>query len=85
MRRLGSFNVVEIIVVSALMLGIKVINADSGRRRHEGSNKTFVMSDELAPMEFVGKDYRSASGSSRRARGNNRYRRRVRRTPKKDM
>lgn len=79
MRRLGSFNVIEIVVVSALMLGVKVVSSQTGRGRHEGSNRTFIMSDELAPMEFMGNGSRSTASARWRPAGSRRYRGRNRR------
>jgi len=81
MRQMKSFNVIEMVTVSILMLGVKAVIADTGRRRHEGRNHTFVMSDELSPMDRMGNSKRSTSDSFRRSRGNPRHRRRVRRTP----
>lgn len=47
-RRLGGFHVVEIVVISALMLGLKAIVAEAGRRRNSG--KTYTLQARTAPM-----------------------------------
>lgn len=58
MRRLGSFNVVEIIVVSVLMLGVRTIINEAARRKHGGTTqKSVVVSDritQVGQMEFRG-------------------------------
>ena len=53
MRKIGGFNVVEIIVVSALMLGVKTIITEAGRRNSGDTRRSFVMSDELSSMDKV--------------------------------
>ena len=66
-RKVGGFNVVEVIVVSALMLGVKTIIQEAGRRRgHEGS-KSFVMSNRYTQMGRMA-PYRDPFSADRRVR-----------------
>jgi len=52
-RKIGGFNVVEIIVISVLMLGVKTIIMEASRRRYSGKGKSFVMSNRTTQMEPV--------------------------------
>lgn len=58
MRRLGSFNVVEIVVISVLMLGVRTIINEAARRRNGGvTKKSVVVSDritQVGQVEFRG-------------------------------
>ena len=46
-RKIGGFNVVEIVVISALMLGVKTIVVEAGKRKYHGSKREVVMSTEV--------------------------------------
>jgi hypothetical protein len=66
-RRLGGFNVVEIIAISVLMLSVKAIIMEANRRRYSDKARTFVMSTGTTQMDEMGV-HRSPSGSYRRFR-----------------
>jgi hypothetical protein len=61
-RRLGKFNVVEIMVISVLMLGVKTIITEAGRRRYSEQNRTIVMSNRTTQVDRMGV-HRDATGS----------------------
>jgi len=71
-RKVGGFNVVEIVVISALMLGVKTIVIEAGRRRYSDKGKRFVMPDENTQVEPVG-NHRDSTHAHRRSRRNYRY------------
>lgn len=71
-RKIGGFNVVEIVVISALMLGVKTIITEASRRRYSDQGKRFVMSTDVTPMEHVG-DHGSTTYTHRRPRRTKRY------------
>ena len=52
-RKVGGFNVVEIVIISVLMLGVKTIIMEASRRRYSGKGRTFVMSNRTSQMEPV--------------------------------
>ena len=69
-RRLGGFHIVEIIIISTLMLGVKAIVTEAGRRRHNVRNRSYDMPDGypfMEPME-IGKYTARTSNRSRRSR-----------------
>lgn len=53
-RRLGGFNVVEIMAISLLMLSVKAIVTEASRRRYSDTNRTFVMSRRNPQMGGMG-------------------------------
>ena len=53
-RRLGGFNVVEIVAISLLMLSVKAIVMEANRRRYSDKDRTFVMSTRRTQMGNVG-------------------------------
>lgn len=69
-RRVGGFNVVEIIVVSALMMGVKAIVSEASRRR--GNVRSHTMSIRTTPMDSMGIDERPTH-SHRWTRRSRRY------------
>ena len=71
-RKVGGFNVVEIVVISALMLGVKTIVIEAGRRRYSDKGKRFVMPDENTQVEPVG-NHRGSANAHRQPRRNYRY------------
>ena len=71
-RRLGGFHVVEIVVISALMLGVRTIVKEAGRRRDSGKVRTHTMSVRTTQMDSMGIDERTP-GSSGRIRRSRRY------------
>lgn len=52
-RKVGGFNVVQIVAISALMMGVKAIVMEASRRRYSDQNRTFVVSRRHAPMDPV--------------------------------
>ena len=56
-RKVGGFNVVEIVIISCLMLGVKTIIIEASRRRHGGNkNHTYVMSSGPSQMDPMGSE-----------------------------
>ncbi len=49
-RKVGGFNIVEILVISVLMLGVKTIIMEASRRRYGDKNRTYVMSNRSTQM-----------------------------------
>ena len=75
-RRFGGFHVVEIVVISVLMVGLKYMVTEASRRKRRG-DKSYTMQTEGAQMERMDfGDYRSGTyhGSRhfRRSRGRQR-------------
>ena len=54
MRRMGGFNVVELVVISILMIGVRTIITEASRRKSSGHQGTMVMSNRYSQMEPVG-------------------------------
>jgi hypothetical protein len=50
-RKVGGFNVVEIVVISVLMLGVKTIITEASRRRYSDKNRTFVMQSRATQVD----------------------------------
>ncbi len=53
-RKVGGFNVVEIVVVSALMMGVKAIIMEASRRR--GNVRSHTMSIRTTSVDSMGVD-----------------------------
>lgn len=65
-RKIGGFNVIEIVVISAVMLGVKAMVIEASRRRYSDKERTFVMppgSARVEPMVFG--DYSSRTHKRR--------------------
>ena len=57
-RKAGGFNVVEIVAISALMMGVKAVVMEASKRRYDGKTQKVVMSHRTAPMdEMVFSEY----------------------------
>lgn len=52
-RKVGGFNVIQIVAISALMMGVKAIVMEASRRRYSDQNRTFVVSRRHAPMDSM--------------------------------
>ena len=75
-RRLGGFNVVEIVAISLLMLSVKAIVTEAGRRRYNDKTRTFVMSSGTSQVDRMGVRRNTFNPHKRYARRSNvRYRR----------
>jgi hypothetical protein len=86
-RRLGGFNVVEIMAISALMLGVKAIVMEANRRKYNGKGRTVVVSrrnTQMGEMEIYPDSsnsrpwhgrhgYRQSNVRQRRSRNRNPY------------
>ncbi len=57
-RKVGGFNVVEIVVVSVLMMGVKAIIMEASRRR--SNVRSYTMSVRTTPMDSMGIDKHTA-------------------------
>lgn len=73
-RRFGGFHVVEIIVISVLMVGLKYMVTEASRRRRRG-HKSYEMQTGFAQMERMDfGEYRSGSYHGSRRFGRSRQR-----------
>ena len=59
-RKVSGFNVVEIIAVSALMMGARAVVMEAQRRRTDGEGKTVTVSSRITPVDGVAKRQHSA-------------------------
>ena len=84
-RRLGGFNVVEIMAISILMLGVKAIIMETNRRRYNDKSRTFVMSTEHTQMGKSRVNNYSANSYRGYGRGSFSQRRHKRRDPYSDL
>ena len=73
-RKVGGFNIVEVVVISALMLGVKTVIQEAGRRRGSEGPKSLVMSNRYTQMGQMGTN-RNSSHTDRRVRQSRRRRR----------
>ncbi len=76
-RRFGGFHVVEIVVISVLMVGLKYMVTEASRRKRRG-DKSYTMQTGRAQMEQLDfGDYGAGTynGSRRFGRGRKRQRR----------
>ena len=74
-RKLGGFHVVEIVLISVLMLGVKTIVTEAGRRKHNVKTRSYPMSSKATYMEPVAvkRNRVGASNRSRRPRFDRRH------------
>jgi hypothetical protein len=73
-RKVGGFNVVQIMIISFLMLGVKTVIMEASKRRHNGKSRTYVMSTRTSQMEPMEVRHNDSVRGYRR--GNHVYRRR---------
>jgi hypothetical protein len=65
-RKVGGFNVVEIVVISALMLGVKTIVMEASKRKYSGKARSVVVSRgpaQMDPMALYKRSPRTRRGS----------------------
>ena len=84
-RRLGGFNVVEIVAISLLMLSVKAIVLEANRRRYNDKARTFVMSTGSTRMGRMGVNQYSTRSHTRHGRSAFRQRRFNRGDPYQDL
>lgn len=89
-RRLGGFNVVEMMAISLLMLSIKAIVLEANRRHHNGKNRTVVVSSwdtQVGEMGLSPDSTRTYPEYRRYVHGRARFRQRQpgHRNPHKDV
>ena len=72
-RKFGGFNTIQVIAISVLMLGVKTIVQETGRRRYSDKDRAFVMSDKTTQMGTMG-SYRNTANSDWRVRHGRRHR-----------
>jgi len=78
-RRLGGFHVLEIIVISTLMLGVKAIISEAGRRQHNVRTRSYAMPNKRSRMESVDFNeyaFRTRYGPRHTGRNRGRFKRR---------
>jgi hypothetical protein len=67
-RRFGGFHVVEIVVISVLMLGVKTIVSEASKRKRNATNRSYPMQSrytQVEPMDIGRYPNRSRYGSRR--------------------
>ena len=75
-RKVGGFNVVEIVIISCLMLGVKTIIIEASRRRYSGNkNRTYVMSSGPSQMDTMGSEQHAPGASGWRSALDRRFKR----------
>lgn len=67
-RRLGGFNVVEIVAISALMLSLRAVVLEANRRRFNEKDRTFVVSRRNTQVGSMGINPNPSRSYSRHTR-----------------
>jgi len=66
-RKFGGFHVVEILVISVLMMGVKTVIFNRARRHHNAKHRSYPMQNGDTQLQRVGR-YRNPARSNYRPR-----------------